>query len=163
MCHLIIAAFEAHSPDGPIFGPTKSRRRSILICEALKTALQERWESELLERRAPEFINHHDLVWHVANGGPISQRNLVRQYKSLLKKAGCPDIRFHDLRHTAASLMISMGVPMKTVQEILGHSSIKVTSDLYTHLSLDAQQVAATSIGKLFAIEDNSDKSTPAK
>ena len=154
---------KTYSPDGPVFGPPKSRRRTILICEPLKEALRERWESELIERRMPEYVNRLDLVWHIDSGGPISERNLVTQFKRLLREASCPDVRFHDLRHTAASLMVAMGVPMKTVQEILGHSSIRVTSDMYTHLTLEAQRFAATNVGKLFAVDNKLNKSSPTK
>ena len=52
----------------------------------------------------------------------------------LLKKAGLPDIRFHDLRHSAATLLLSAGVHPKVVQEILGHSQISMTLDMYSHV-----------------------------
>jgi integrase len=54
------------------------------------------------------------------------------QLKKLLKKAGLPDIRFHDLRHSTATLLLSKGVHPKIVQEILGHSEISMTKELYT-------------------------------
>lgn len=59
---------------------------------------------------------------------------MLGQLKSLLKKAGLPDIRFHDLRHSAATLLLSVGVHPKVVQEILGHSQIGITLDTYSHM-----------------------------
>jgi integrase len=53
--------------------------------------------------------------------------------KKLLKKAGLPDIRFHDLRHSAATLLLGEGVHPKIVQELLGHSTISMTMDVYSH------------------------------
>ena len=54
-------------------------------------------------------------------------------FKSVLKKAGLPVMRFHDLRHSAATILLSMGVHPKVVQELLGHSQISMTMDIYSH------------------------------
>ena len=61
-------------------------------------------------------------------------RDMLDQLKVLLKKAGLPDIRLHDLRHSAATLLLSVGVHPKVVQEILGHSQISITMDVYSHV-----------------------------
>ena len=53
---------------------------------------------------------------------------------ALLKKAGLPHMRFHDLRHSAATILLGMGVPMKVVQELLGHSRFTITADVYSHV-----------------------------
>jgi len=66
--------------------------------------------------------------------------------KLLLKKADLPDIRFHDLRHSSATLLLSEGVHPKVVQELLGHSNISMTMDVYSHVLPGMQQEA---IGKL--------------
>ena len=63
-----------------------------------------------------------------------------------MKKAGLPDIRFHDLRHSSATMLLSVGVHPKVVQEILGHSQISMTMDIYSHVLPTMQQEA---IGKL--------------
>jgi len=57
-----------------------------------------------------------------------------RSFKPLLKRAGLPEIRFHDLRHTAATLLLSRGVHPKLVQELLGHATITQTMDTYSHV-----------------------------
>ncbi len=61
-------------------------------------------------------------------------RDLLDQLKVFLKKADLPDIRFHDLRHSAATLLLSLGVHPKVVQEVLGHSQISMTLDIYSHV-----------------------------
>jgi integrase len=55
-------------------------------------------------------------------------------FKRLLKKADLPDMRFHDLRHTAATIFLMMNVPPKVVQEILGHATVKMTMEIYGHV-----------------------------
>ncbi len=68
-------------------------------------------------------------------GTPISRAVLItRSFKPLLKRAGLPDIRFHDLRHTCATLLLGRGVHAKLVQELLGHSNVAVTLDIYRHV-----------------------------
>jgi len=74
-------------------------------------------------------------------GTPISCHNLInRSWKPLLKKAGLPDTRFHDLRHTCATLLFTKGAHPKIVQEMLGHSSITITLNLYSHVLPDMQE-----------------------
>ena len=83
------------------------------------------------------------LVFRTANNTPISPRNLVRHFKSSLQRAELPNIRFHDLRHTAATLLLNSGVHPKVVQEMLGHSQINLTLDTYSHVLPDIQREAA--------------------
>jgi len=67
-------------------------------------------------------------------GSPIHPRNLLREFKQLLKDAGLPAIRFHDLRHTNASLLLNQGKPVITVSRRLGHAKASITLDVYGHL-----------------------------
>lgn len=69
-------------------------------------------------------------------------RDVLDQPKALLKKAGLPDIRFHDLRHSSATMLLGMGVHPKIVQEILGHSQISMTMDTYSHVLPTMQREA---------------------
>ncbi len=78
------------------------------------------------------------------------ESQLYRVYKRLLKRAGLPNIRFHDLRHSAATIMISMGVNVKVVQEVLGHSKINMTLDTYTHVLPSMQQDATQRLDNLY-------------
>lgn len=85
---------------------------------------------------------------------PIGQHlhpghDALEQLKVLLKMAGLPDIRFHDLRHSAATMLLSMGVHQKVVQEILGHSDISMTMDTYSHVLPTMQKDAMDRLNDL--------------
>lgn len=95
-----------------------------------------------------------EYVWCTDEGKPLAHRNLHRQFKNLLKKAGLPDIRFHDLRHTHATLLLSRSTHPKVVQERLGHSTINVTMDVYSHVMPDIQREAADQIGDILAFKN---------
>jgi integrase len=85
------------------------------------------------------------LVFANENGGPIHYRNLIRRhFKPLLKKARLPEtIRLYDLRHTCATLLLAAGENPKVVSERLGHASVTLTLDTYSHVLPDMQQQAA--------------------
>ena len=87
--------------------------------------------------------NDYSLVFPSSVGTPVDPRNLLRDFKRILKKANLPQMRFHDLRHTAASLMLQEGIHPKIVQECLGHSSISLTLDTYSHVMPSLQIEAA--------------------
>ena len=77
-------------------------------------------------------------------GTPLDRHNLCqRSFKPLLEKAGLPGIRFHDLRHTCATLLLTKGVHPKIVQELLGHSTIAITLDTYSHVLRGMGEAAA--------------------
>jgi len=91
----------------------------------------------------------HPTAWVFTDtaGGPLRKSNLTRRsFKPLLKRAGLRPIRFHDLRHTAASLMLAANVHPKIVQERLGHASIAMTLDVYPHLIPSLQREAAAKL-----------------
>jgi integrase len=69
-------------------------------------------------------------------------------FKALLKKASLPDMRFHDLRHSAATLLLGMGTHPKVVQELLGHSQISMTMDIYSHVMPGMQKDALTKLNE---------------
>jgi integrase len=74
------------------------------------------------------------LVFTTSTGRPISPRNILRHFKKVIEQTGLPEIRFHDLRHTHATLLLAEGVHPKIVQERLGHSQISLTLDTYSHV-----------------------------
>lgn len=89
------------------------------------------------------------LVFPSEVGTPISARNLVRHFKAALKRAGLPeDIRFHDLRHSAGSLMLADGAQLVDVSKILGHSSVAVTAAIYAHSYEDNKRRAIASVAQ---------------
>jgi integrase len=77
------------------------------------------------------------------NGRLLDPRNFTRYFERLLKQAGLPRIRFHDGRHTIATLMLELGEAPKTVQTMLGHTTIATTLDIYSHVSLDLERKAS--------------------
>jgi integrase len=84
---------------------------------------------------------------------PNSSRNLTRadnfyhrHWKPQLRRASLPDIRFHDLRHTGATLLLTKGVHLKIVSELLGHSSISITLDTYSHVIPGLGEVAVAAM-----------------
>jgi integrase len=81
-------------------------------------------------------------------GTPIEVGNLRRQFWKLLDKAGLPRMRFHDLRHSCASLLLVQGVPARVVMETLGHSNISITMDTYTHVLPELQRQAAEAMDR---------------
>ena len=84
------------------------------------------------------------------DGGPIEPRNLVRSFVALCDRAGLRRIRFHDLRHSCATLLYAQGVEPGTIQVILGHSSITITMGVYVGIMRQVQQDAVDRMGDLF-------------
>lgn len=83
-------------------------------------------------------------------GKPMEAGNFLgRSFRPLLERAGLPKIRFHDLHHTAATLLLLQGIHPKVVSELLGHSTISITLDIYAHVLPDMQQDAATTMQRL--------------
>ncbi len=82
-------------------------------------------------------------------GTPMDTRSLTRHFKKALEKAGLPPKRFHDLRHTCASLLLAQDVHPRVVMEILGHSQISLTMDTYSHVIDELQNEAAAKIDAL--------------
>jgi integrase len=83
------------------------------------------------------------LVFTTDVGTPISPRNLQRHFKTKLKEAGLPEIRFHDMRHTKASLLLERNVHPRIVSELLGHSSVNLTLNTYSHIINPMNKVAS--------------------
>ena len=93
--------------------------------------------------RLTDDWTENNMVFPSMVGTPTGQRNLHKFFKRLLKKAGLQDIRFHDLRHTAATLMLMNGIPVIIVSRRLGHSKPSVTLDIYGHYLPGMQEQAA--------------------
>lgn len=117
--------------------PPKSKEsvRDIPIDDDISAVLQQHWEYQQEERgRMEEEWHEQLLVFPSMVGTPLRARNLIRHFKTALRRAGLPEnLRFHDLRHSAGSLMLADGVPLTDVSKILGHSSVAVTASIYAH------------------------------
>ena len=121
----------------------KSRRR-VRIPAVLRSALARHLIIQDDERAAAGSGWHPSgLIFTTTVGTPIDQRNLLRHYARVLERAQLRRIRFHDLRHTAASLLLAQGLSFKAIQETLGHSDIRITLNLYAHLYPEAAQQVA--------------------
>ena len=123
--------------DGELTTPkTKGSRRRIRLSAGSAKALRAHRKRQLEERMQKAGLwQDQDLVFPSSVGTPLSHRNVVRSFKALLKRAGLPpSIRLYDLRHTCATLLLSRNVHPKYVQELLGHASIALTLDTYSHI-----------------------------
>lgn len=122
---------------------TPSSRRTIPIPESALAELK-RWKARQNQERLLLGAAYQDngLVFCLEDGRPIDPRNFTRHFDVMLKKSGLPHIRFHDARHTFATLMLELGEHPKVVQQLLGHSRIAVTLDTYSHVSLDLEKRA---------------------
>lgn len=119
---------------------TESGTRRIMLATDTVQALRTHWDAERRGRRTPK---PGDFVFTSASGHHVMHRHLGRTFKALTEKAGLPRIRFHDLRHTAASLMIRYGVSPKVVADRLGHADVRFTLQVYTHVYDDQRREAA--------------------
>lgn len=127
-----------------------SRRRVALTglaVAALRTHRARQLEERLL--LGPEWEDH-DLVFCRLDGRPLDGTNLLRtDFYPLLERAGLPRVRFHDLRHSAATLLLAQGIHPKIVSELLGHTTIRVTMDIYSHVLPDMQREAVAAMERL--------------
>jgi len=130
---------------------TAKGRRTITLPSVAIEALHEHRARQVETRLAAKAWEDEDLVFPNATGGPMERQNVQRRsFKPLLKKAELPDIRFHDLRHSAATLLLSLGVHPKVVQERLGHATIAITMDIYSEVMPELQSEAADKLDGLF-------------
>ena len=131
---------------------TRSGKRKIKIGPGLLEHLSRHRARQLQESLAAgDTWEEQDLMFPNSLGKPLEPRRIFKEFKELLKKAGLPDIRFHDMRHTAISLLIDMGIPINAIQERAGHSKASVTTDIYGHAMSRAQDMAAERIEDLVA------------
>jgi integrase len=146
---------------GQIFSEPKSAagRRVIMLGDETIKKLRAHLGVLSQERQiAGEQWQENDLIFPSTKGTPWDQRNMYKYYKRFLRKAGLPDIRFHDLRHTAATLMLQQGVHPKVVQERLGHADITLTLNTYSHVLPVMQEEAAERLDQLLTPIDVSNE-----
>lgn len=130
---------------------TARSRRTIHLPKATSQALREHRKRQVSERLlSGDRWQEHGFVFTTIKGTPLLGWNIAkRSFKPLLKKAGLPNIRFHDLRHTAASLLLAQGVQPRVIMETLGHSSISLTMDVYSHVMPLMKQDAAEKMDEI--------------
>jgi integrase len=134
---------------------TASGRRRIALPASVVESLRRHRVRQLAYRlQAGPAFEDRGLVFANETGGPVHPNSLAIRFRRLIAAAGVPTIRFHDLRHTCATLLLSQGVHPKVVQERLGHADIAMTMNLYSHVTADMQRQAADQLDA--AIEDAS-------
>ena len=135
--------------DGLSFtAPKRGKSRVVRITEGTVAVLRAHRGRQNKDRlRLGTFWQDHGLVFTSTIGTPVDVGNLTyRSFRPLLERAGLPQIRVHDLRHTAATLLLGKGVHPKIVQEMLGHSTITQTMDTYSHVLPDMQDGAVAAM-----------------
>lgn len=119
---------------------TKNSYRTISVGEDAVGILKQQKEK-----------GHSEYVFPSPTGGPISPDSVLHMLHRVLKRAGLPKVRFHDLRHTFATLALQNGVDVKTISGMLGHYSAGFTLDTYAHVTTQAQRQAANTMGGVLA------------
>jgi integrase len=140
--------------EGYTFAPPKneSSRRIVRLRPEAVLLLRVHRKRMLEERMMGARKAELGLVFCSTVGTPLRRQNVQRRnFKPLLERAGLPqEVRFHDLRHTFATLALSRGADVKTISHMLGHSSIRTTLDIYAHVLPQAQEDALKKLDGLF-------------
>ncbi len=134
-------------------GPVKTddSDQSIPIPPGLVAVLREHRAAQLAEReRAGERWREHGMVFTAHIGTPIEPRNLNRHLDKVCERAGVRRIRFHDLRHSCATLLYDQGVSIENIRDVLGPSSPTITKTIYVEATRKVQRDAVDRLGFLF-------------
>jgi integrase len=140
----------ARTADGWGLADTKtktSRRDLALGATAARALRRERLRQKERRVAAGDLWQDRDgLMFTDALGRPLRGTNVSGSFSAALKRHGLPHVRFHDLRHGVASMMLKAGVPLKVISDTLGHSTIVITANLYTHTDQEQQRQAADAL-----------------
>jgi integrase len=130
---------------------TAHSRRTGPIPEACLAALHQHKARQAEEKlQLGPAYQDHGLVFCRLDGTPMAPEMFPKSFERLIMQAGLPPIRFHDTRHTFATLMLELGESPKTVQTMLGHSRVAITLDIYSHMSLELEKKAAAKLNAAF-------------
>jgi integrase len=128
----------------------RSRRKITLPAFVIDILKQHQEHQQEMRTKAGMQWRETGIVFCNIYGGYLESSNLHDAFKGLLEKAELPNVRFHDLRHSAATILLGMGVHPKIVQELLGHSTISMTMDIYSHVLPSMQQEMMDKLDDLF-------------
>lgn len=128
----------------------KSKRIISIPLNIIKELKAHRTKQKAEKMQIGKYYNNEDLVFCKIDGLPIHPATLTSSFKRMLKRVGIQDARFHDLRHSVATLLLEMNEHPKVVQELLGHSTISTTLDIYSHVSLEKKEQAAEKLNTIF-------------
>lgn len=127
---------------------TERSRRTVPLTPEAVEALRARKADQAAEKEsAGAAWVESGYIFTTRTGGLTEPRNVLRAVQAAAKRAGLADVGTHTFRHTAASLMIGAGVPLKVVSDLLGHSSIAITADIYGHIAPEVHEGAADVLG----------------
>ena len=127
---------------------TARGRRSVALDPYTVGALREHRDRQRKERTDLGALDPAELVFTKLDGTPLQPQNVSQAFGNIIRRDGLPTIRLHDLRHTAASLMLAAGVHPKIVSERLGHAGIQITLDRYSHVTAGLQAEAANVLAR---------------
>ena len=135
-----------------MYMPLKNgKERTITLTTTAMNALREakRKQSEMRLRAGSSWENEHNMIFTRENGRFVRFKTLYVHFKEIVKKMGRPEVRFHDVRHTFATLSLQSHVDPKTLSEALGHATVAFTLDVYGHSNEDMKQEAADKLEQL--------------
>lgn len=138
--------------DGTIFAEPKSEEsmRTVAIPrKAIEILIQFREKQETYKMFFENEYKESDVICCDPDGSVISPSRFSRRFSTFINKHNLPKIRYHDLRHTYASLLLEADVDLKVVSEMLGHSSMAITADIYTHVLDSLKQDASDKLNEL--------------
>ncbi|MFD7838270.1 tyrosine-type recombinase/integrase [Streptomyces sp. NPDC059761] len=145
--------------------PTKTRaseRRIALPAECLRSLKKHKERQDRERETAKSVWKDCGLVFTTPAGRPLDPANLTRRFRSFLERAGLRRIRFHDLRHSTATLLLEQGVDLVVIKELLGHAHIGVTAGVYAHVRLRLQRQAIDTLGNALGQTDDAPDNSPA-
>ena len=140
---------------------TLSSRRTLPIGDDMYNYLTElkKRQDENRQFFGNAYIDN-DFVCCWENGEPLKVNYISHAFSELLKENNLPHIRFHDLRHSCATLLLTRGIDLKIIQEYVGHSTISTTANLYLHPDIEEKKKAVNAISSIFSVQKSSGKSS---
>jgi integrase len=139
------------------FYPTKteSSQRRIALPRECVISLRAHQDRQHAEREdVGESWPGHGLVFTKPDGSPLEASTLTRRFGKVCDAAGIRRVRFHDLRHSCATLLLEQGVDLVTIKDLLGHSQIHITADVYAHVRPRLQRDAIEAMGNALRDDD---------
>ncbi|MGW8959653.1 tyrosine-type recombinase/integrase [Paenibacillus sp. NPDC055715] len=157
-CIMVTQTLESDAKRIKEGAKTTSSVRSIDISDEVIEMLQKQHERVLMEKElAGEMYVDNDLICCTNIGKQVFPNTITRLMKRKIEELELPSIRFHDLRHTSASLMLSIGIHPKVVSERLGHRSVTITLDTYSHLLKNMQSDAVVGLSNLLSKKEETE------
>lgn len=125
---------------------TRTSSRTVRLSRTTLAMLKEHRMEQTKRRLAADTWEDHGLIVCTSKGTPVNPNNVTRSFEAIVKRAGLRRIRVHDLRHSHATMLLRQGIHPKVVSERLGHASIAITLDTYSHVLPDSQDAAADAV-----------------